>query len=297
MQTETLRRHTHSIVPLQRVAFLGVTTAAILGLSGCGILGQLSRATESRSLAATSVPGESLRVTTDNGHVSVTVEPGRTDVQVDAKLTATGSSHQEALDRLAQLTVIVDHAEGNVLDISIDYGTAEQRNSDGCSFEIRLPAVAGVSVNTRNGSIKLTDTVGAADLHTTNGHITVVRHDGPLLAKTSNGSVIAENVSGKVDIKTSNGHVTYIASPEAAQPFSLRTTNGTIQITIPTSIGGRINATTSNGSIKLAGSASENIKIEGTTKNRTLTLSDQTDHEDSIASTSNGSIIIQIDNN
>jgi len=273
-----------------------LASVAILSLNACGMLAQLARATESRTLSATFVPGESLRVTTANGAVSVTVEAGRTDVKVDAKLNATGSSYEEALDRLAQFAVIVDHAEGNVLDISIDYGPAGQKNSDGCSFEVRLPAVAGVSVNTRNGSINLTDTAGAADLHTSNGKITVVRHDGPVLAKTSNGSVKAEIVSGKINVKTSNGTITYIASTEAAKPFSLRSSNGSIRITIPDTIGGRINATTSNGFIKLTGTASQNVKIQGTKKNRTFTLDDQPDHEDSIASTSNGSITIQIDN-
>lgn len=280
------------IHPLSCVSILILLLTTSLPMVGCSILGSRAKANETRILTAPAVPGQSLRVNTVNGRVIIAVDKTRQDVNIEANITTTGSTTEEASDRLKTVAVIVNQAEGNVLDISVDYGPEGRKSSDACSFNITLPAVSGIFVQSSNGSIKLTDTTGAADLHTSNGSVTLTRHDGSAVIKTSNGSLKLEGITGDMDARTSNGSITYTATPNNNNLFSLHTSNGSIHITIPQSMSGTINTSTSNGRVNIS-TIPENTTVTGDKKHRTIVLG-STGQPVSEARTSNGNITINI---
>ncbi len=291
-----MKRKSTNINPKRGLLYASQLTLLVFvaaALNGCAGFGFQAEAKESRTLNATHVVGETLHVTTTNGRVDITVDPTLAEVQIEATVTAKAFTYEEALAHLAEIAVVVDHAPGNILDVSVNYGPNGRQNGDGCSFTIRIPAVTGVMVDTKNGSIKLANTAGNANLTTSNGRVTLIGHAGAATVRTSNGSVQVEQVSGKVDVQTSNGRITYISTPDATEAFALRSSNGSITVTIPITVGGSINARTSNGSVRVGGDASLK-EVSGSKKNRTLVLDDAANGQSTVT-TSNGSITINVE--
>jgi len=276
------------------IGMFGVMLAIVglLGMVGCG--SHPVRAKEERRMTASFVAGESLRVTTGNGRVEIAVDPSRENVDIAADVTAAAATPAEAEARLEEIAVIADHQEDHVLHVYADFGSEGRRSNEGCAFQITLPAVAGVSVDTSNGAIFIRDTAGAADLRTSNGRIEMVNHDGPATVRTSNGRIRAEEITGQTRLRTSNGRITFVAASSMTEPFTIRTSNGSVRATLPASLGGRVRATTSNGSIDVAARAPVS-GITGGRRDTTVILdaSSESDHESTI-DTSNGSIDIEI---
>ena len=297
MQTQPNHQSISNNNLINRSVYLASVLLIILGITlpmvGCSWMGiSTFKANETRNITAPATAGQSLRVNTANGKVAISIDQTRQDVSIEAAIRTGGSTLDEAQNRLAATSIITSQANGNVLDISVDYGPEGRKSSDSCSFTITLPAVSGIFVKTSNGSIQLTDTSGAADLHTSNGSVTLVRHDGPATIKTSNGKVTLDAITGQTNAKSSNGTINYSAAPDNTNPFSLQTSNGSIHITIPASAKGTIDATTSNGSINI-NKIPEQGSITGDKHHRIITLGSNSQTK-SKAHTSNGSITITI---
>jgi hypothetical protein len=101
------------------------------------------------------------------------------------------------------------------------------------TYELTVPRSMNVEVSNTNGTIRVSDVVGAHELETTNGRIEVSRCSGSLDATTTNGSIHAELVKVAKD-----------------QPLRFNTTNGAIEVTVPSNLAADIDADTTNGSIR-----------------------------------------------
>jgi hypothetical protein len=82
-----------------------------------------------------------------------------------------------------------------------------------------------VDVESTNGSIYL-ESVGQAEVHTTNGGITVQRVLGKTRLRATNGSIEATTQTDKFTARTTNGSCTVVADGVDLDDDAVRTTNG-----------------------------------------------------------------------
>lgn len=252
---------------------LFVAVSLSLYLYGCGVLIGPA-ASEERTQTVAHVPDAGLDVDTANGAVEVMADPTRTDVTILARITAGGSTDEEAKNRLRRVTVKANRREKDkVLVVGVEFPEG-RRGNDGCSFVITMPGATGVTVRTSNGAIK------------------VAKVGGPVKAHSSNGSVIVDQVRGPVDVETSNGSIDYQAVPGKGSAFALKTSNGSITATIPAVAEGTIDARTSNGAVTVGGAgAGQQVTGGRTAKTIRLTPAGPA----STVHTSNGNITITLE--
>ncbi len=135
-------------------------------------------------------------------------------------------------------------------------------------FEVMVPKVFNLDVNTSGGSIQVTDLIGKSDLHTSGGSITVGRVDGPVNAKTSGGSIKVQEARGHVLAHTSGGS---ISIGETAGSVDAKTSGGGITLdgvtgdTDAFTSGGSLNLKNLNGNV-MAGTSGGSIYAELTGK-------------------------------
>ncbi|NOG54887.1 MAG: DUF4097 family beta strand repeat protein [Planctomycetes bacterium] len=211
-------------------------TCVVVGLAGCvSSISYPYKAEETRVQTIPYVQDTGIQVDTANGRIEVTADPSRSDIELTAKVRASGSSQFEADERLANIVIQVesrvDPGTGRpLLDVSVKYLDA-RRGNEGCSFALKVPAANGVNLDSSNGSLTIAGLTGEADLHTSNGKVRITNHEGgSIAARSSNGSIELVNVTGdtavldtsngpvrvegifaSLDVETSNGGITYTA--------------------------------------------------------------------------------------
>lgn len=212
-----------------------VVLVSALVLSGCGF----STVSETRHLSAAYQPGTTLLVTTENG--SVIVEPdGGADVRIEAEVSARNE------ERLADVEVTAQQGTDRVLRVTATFPGGRQ-SSEGCSYIVRMPAVAGVTVRTSNGSVKVNGSRGTASLSTSNGRVELTDHVGPAEVRSSNGSLSVKGELAAIKAHTSNGRITVRG---AAGPVDLESSNGSIDLGLGDDFAGPVEVATSNGRIR-----------------------------------------------
>ena len=114
---------------------------------------------------------------------------------------------------------------------------------------LRVEDVQGnAQLRSTNGSVKLYRSQGSYDVLTTNGSIELSSHSGDVKARSTNGGIRAEDLKGSLTAETTNGSIHARLSAVGAAPVRLETTNGAIDVTLEKAAAG-LRATTSNGSI------------------------------------------------
>lgn len=224
------------------LALLGAGLLALPAL-GCGLIAPPVEATRTSTLAH--VAGSAVSVETANGSISVSTSASEKDVTVVAKLKA------RTQERLDATKVLAERKPDNSLAIYVKWPGDSRESNEGCSFEVRLPDVNGVTARSSNGSVVLSGTAGVADVKTSNGPVTITSHTGAVKVKTSNGSVVGSGLSGQVDISTSNGPVTLGLDAAAIGPVDIDTSNGSVTLTLNAAFAGELDVKTSNGAIAL----------------------------------------------
>ena len=224
--------------PSFRTGLLALVLLPFLS-AGCGF--QQARFSQTTSTTAPHVAGSGVKVTTQNGSISVRSAADSTQVSIQATL------RMVTAERLGQASIVANRTPAGVLEISAQPPPDGWRGSEGCSFDISLPGAAGVELHTSNGAIKLAGMSGEAKLDTSNGSISISRHDGGVDADTSNGRVEATQVSGPVRVRTSNGSVTLSLADAAPGPVQVRTSNGAVTLELSHAFRGELSVDTSNG--------------------------------------------------
>ncbi|MBY0506281.1 MAG: DUF4097 domain-containing protein [Bryobacteraceae bacterium] len=126
---------------------------------------------------------------------------------------------------------------------------------------LRVEEVQGnAQLRTTNGSVKLYRAQGAFDVHTTNGSIELSSHGGDVKAHTTNGGIRVEGLDGGLTAGTTNGSINARLLGASTQPVRMDTTNGAIDITLEKPAAG-LHASTSNGSITVKAPASLKASI------------------------------------
>ena len=267
-----------------------VLLALFLAATGCS--SSPIRAKRTMEMTVPHEAGQRLHVDSENGWIQIRVQPGRSDVRVEARLTCGGTTMAEAEQRVVQATVSAERsADGTLVVKPVMSG---DRNGDGAKLLVELPDAHGLRLETSNGGVKITGaTSGELWIGCGNGSITVAEHDGPARLSTSNGSISSASLSGHADLHTSNGSIAATMTPDSPGPVDLRTANGGIRLTVGSGFTGHMTMATSNGGVTIDDRAGITISSK-TSRNRGRLLIDP-DGPKSTLQTSNGRITVIID--
>jgi DUF4097 and DUF4098 domain-containing protein YvlB len=217
------------------------------------------------------LPSGHLGVNTTNGGIDITGED-RSDVALEARVTAWAASESEANDLLSQ--IVIDTDNGDIRD----HGPHTHFfNRTGYSVDYHLHVPRHL----------------AADLHTMNGGIDLTRLDGDLHFQTTNGGVSLDRLSGDVRGETVNGglDISLAGARWQGQGLHAETTNGGVDLRMPDNYSAHLETGTVNGGIEV----NFPITIQGEIKNRLNTdlgTGGPTIH----AQTVNGGVIISHNN-
>jgi len=147
---------------------------------------------------------------------------------------------------------------GNTIEIGGEYYSRDWIKSE---FDVTVPKVFMVDIQTRGGDISvrrlkgevrlktsggdivLEEIDGEVDAHTSGGDIEVINSTQSVRIKTSGGDIELENIGGPVVAKTSGGDIVLRNSKSR---MDLHTSGGSIEIK---DAGGRVKAHTSGGDI------------------------------------------------
>jgi DUF4097 and DUF4098 domain-containing protein YvlB len=185
-----------------------------------------------------------LSVDTTNGGIDVIGED-RSDVALEARVTAWAASESAANDLLNQ--VVIDTDNGDVRD----HGPhAHFFDHTGYSVDYHLHVPHHL----------------AAELHSMNGGIDLTHVDGNLRFGTTNGGVSLDHVSGAVEGHTVNGGIDVSLDGDRWLGDGLHadTTNGGIDLRLPEHYSAHLETGTVNGGINV----NFPITIQGEIKNR-----------------------------
>ncbi len=146
---------------------------------------------------------------------------------------------------------------------------SEHSGNMGARYVIRVPRRVRLErVTSTNGSIRVNQVTGMANLKTSNGSIRAGRIEGNLEAQTTNGPIEAEDITGGVHLHSSNGHVRAESVKGAVEAT---TTNGGIEIGVNEQLRSDIRAGTTNGSITVHLPAGTAARIAAATSHDRIT--------------------------
>lgn len=163
-----------------------------------------------------------------NGGVSV-VAADRSDIQVVARVQATGSSDEDARGLLSQ--VRVESANGVVRAIGPE--NPGNRRGWSVSYEISVPRATSLELHSVNGGVSVRGTEGAIEARTVNGGINL---------RDVRGSVVGQTTNGGIDVH-------FGGERWAGGPLELTTTNGGITLAVPSTFNAHLVASTVHGGI------------------------------------------------
>lgn len=220
-----------------------------------------------------------LNIQTSNGYVIVE-SADVTTVDVKAIIKSYADSLETAQERVNQIAVTMTQT-GNTLEFEYRSGDYPPtvRNHTSVAFEVVVPVLADVDIDTSNGdvivrgiegemlldtsngSIDVRDATGLVNADTSNGRVDVERFVGTLVVETSNGAIDIEDVEASVNARTSNGRIDF-SGTLVGDTHSLRTSNGSIEVDVDATESINFDASTSTGVIR------SNLALAGDTDGR-----------------------------
>ena len=253
----------------RRIAAL-VLLAALLPLTGCGIMSPSHRAEKAVTMTAAHVDDAPLRIVITNGSIDVRLDDTAQEVRIDARLVCSGNSEEQALARLGEASVTTIRENDATLVIRPVFPEPSMSN-DAVHLTVYLPSVAGAVLGTTNGSILSTGLRGPLEARSTNGAIKVEGHDGPATLRATNGRITALDITGNVTIETTNGR---IGAELIGGSVAASASNGAILIDLTDESAGPVTASTTNGAITLITGQAFRGTVSVQTRNGGITLRD-----------------------
>ena len=297
--------HTRSI---RRVSPAIVAVLAAATLTGCGWVNQF-KAEKTLTERTMHMDNSPLTVDSSNGSIEIIGSSSATEVEIVATIRCSGETQAEADARLEEATIEVARATDGTLTIKPIF-PVQKRGNDGASFVITIPNAQGITLDTSNGSLKVSNLSGRLFADTSNGRIEVLNHDGNVELDTSNGRIICTEINGDVFADTSNGR---IELTDIDGDITADTSNGKVKITLMSGQSGQIVADSSNGSITVNVADGFHGTFSMDTSNASVTVNDphgkassstrkssgsatvgDGSSESSLLTTSNGSITLNV---
>ena len=201
--------------------------------------GHQERACELRRTTLPLVNGQ-LSVAGTNGAIEVIGEDRR-DVALEARITAQGSSHDDAMALIHRVEIDTHgtiHATGPET-------SGWTNHSWSVNYSLRVPRRLAADLHTRNGGIELTDLDGHIHAETTNGPLTLRNLAGDVHASTVNGGMTVSLAGNQwhgsgLFAQSTNGGVSVKAPGDYSAHLIASTTNGGIALGFPVTVQGNI---------------------------------------------------------
>jgi len=255
--------------------YIGViATIALLSAGSTPVTAETIEDTVRETLAFPS--GSHLTVTNTNGDIEVTTWD-RDEIEIEARKKVRSSSEERARSAFDELTVQIEQtADGVRVD------TRYPRVSDGwwrnvsasVRYEIRVPRLAELTLETVNGKIAVDGVYGSIDLETTNGGIDLMDGGGRVSAQTTNGGIDVElrevTADEAMDFRTTNGSITLSLPSEIRADLSARTTNGSVHTDFPITVQGSFRKNRLSGEINGGGASIELKTTNGSIRIREI---------------------------
>jgi hypothetical protein len=176
------------------------------------------------------------RVVISNRNGSIEIEGGEgSTVDVRAERVVRATTAKTAGDVLPRIRITEDikpdlvsirteGIEGLLVGVSFDV-----------TYRVRVPAGAGVRVQTSNGDI------------------TVTGVSGRLVANSANGNIKGEKLGGGVETRTNNGLTAVDLNALGVDPIVMRGTNGNLELVLPAETDANLTASTVEGEVTVTG--------------------------------------------
>jgi len=191
-----------------------------------------------------------LNAATQNGNVGVTASAD-TLFTVKVQKYAYGRDKADAEKAIANV-VYSGAVVGTELRVKAEIPSGSRPY--GAAFTIVAPETTAVNIQTTNGAIAVSNTVGDIAASTTNGAITLTGTDGTASLSTTNGALEVDVHRGGIEGRTTNGAVECdLAELGPAEDVLLETTNGAVTLWLPADVSATVDATNTNASIFVLG--------------------------------------------
>jgi DUF4097 and DUF4098 domain-containing protein YvlB len=210
-------------------------------------------------------PGSKLSVDSFNGSVEIS---GWDQNTIDISAT----KYAETQQLLGQLNIDVAVAADGVRIRTIppsDSGDA------GVKYVLKVPRRAELAeIRSTNGSIRVSEIEGSANLHTSNGSVRASKTRGKTQIGTSNGSVHLDQIDGSTEVQTSNGSVHVDLEQSRGGAVTLTTSNGSVDLKLGAVTQGDVKAATTNGAITVRIPANAGARVKAQTSRNSRVSSD-----------------------
>lgn len=229
---------------MRRRRYLGAAVAGFGLATGAGCLGDLEVASESRTIDALTA-GSVLAIDNRNGDVVVDGED-----RADGHLEVTKRTRRGVdLDRVT-VDVTTDGDRVRIVP-----SLPSDVRSDRVSLDLHLAVPSEVAldtVETRNGTVEVSNSGGDPALRSTNGDVNAREIAGVVTARTTNGDVTIRDTEGVGDVESVNGDLT-VDIAVMAGATTIQTVNGDIDVAIAPAVDCTLSASVTNGDIEVTG--------------------------------------------
>jgi hypothetical protein len=119
------------------------------------------------------------------------------------------------------------------------------------AYTVTAPRAANVSVDTRNGRIRIDGVGGRVAVESTNGSIDLYDVPGETVARSTNGRIAIKESGGNVSARTTNGSINIALQRDVASidKIHARSVNGSVSVAVPAGAGFDFHGRTVHGSV------------------------------------------------
>ncbi|SDM17241.1 Putative adhesin [Halogranum gelatinilyticum] len=237
-----------------------------VGLASVALAGCLAPSTETRDRAVRTLDAadtDDLTVANQNGSVRVSTwgEP-----TVELTVIKRTRADRSVFDDVSVRTPL----DGGTRTVAVDYATDRARRRVAVDLVLRVPTSLRVArVETVNGDVAVTGTVGDGSFVTQNGRVTATDIDGFLTLTTSNGTVESTGCTGIDGARTVNGTVD-VEILSLRRDVELAAVNGSVEAAVSPSLDADVTVSVSNGTITVEGVDLADVDRSGTRLTGTL---------------------------
>lgn len=175
------------------------------------------------------------------GNGGITIRGGTGNViRMRARVSASADSEDDARDLASQTRI-----ESGGGRIRLDAPRTRRNENVSVNFEFEVPRNTQLTLNTRNGGIRVEDFTGRADMRTVNGGIALAGVGGDVRGETTNGGISIDLEGARwdgagLDLETRNGGVTMTVPDNYSAQLEAGTVNGGVNIDFPMTVQGRL---------------------------------------------------------
>jgi len=209
---------------------LTVLLPGALLIAGCVVYNVQADRPETKTWPATGITGIDIRA--DNGAISVRAGA---DTLVSATVTRSckGSNQADAEAHLADITT-GDSMSGTGLYLWGKVPAPNTRSYN-TKYDVSAPAACALNIQTSNGAVFLDSMTGAAAVNAANGAVSTVAHSGSISVEAANGAIdcdmAALDTAEAADLHSSNGRITIYLPAASSFAFDITTANGVATVT------------------------------------------------------------------